>query len=260
MKTKLLTLALALGSLTMSAQNAVDFTADDCAGNSHNLFSELNSGKVIVISWVMPCAGCIPASQTAYGVVQSYAVSNPGQVLMYVVDDYGNTACNTLNNWVNTNSMPNVTTFSNAAIDMTAYGGVGMPKIIVIGGGYGHELYFNENNIPADDSVGIANAIDSALVDATGITNPANTSSSISLFPNPSTNASVLTITSAQPSKATVEVYNTLGEKVLSVFDGTLQQGENRLNINTEGLAAGSYFVRISEGEMIREERLTVAK
>jgi hypothetical protein len=260
MKTKLLTLALALGFITLPAQNAVDFTANDCAGNSHNLFSELNSGRVIVISWVMPCGGCIAASQTAYGVVQSYASSNPGQVSMYIVDDYGNTACNTLTTWANNNGMPLVTTFSDATIDMTGYGGVGMPKIIVVGGGYNHTLYFNENNSAANDATGIQNAIDSALVDATGITNPVNTTSAISLFPNPGINSSVLTITASSPSKATVEVYNTLGEKVLSVFDGTLQQGENRLNINTEGLAAGSYIVRITEGEMMREERLTVAK
>lgn len=260
MKTKLLTLALTLGSLAMTAQNAVDFTSNDCAGNSHNLFSELNSGKVIVIAWVMPCGACAAASQTAYSVVQSYASSNPGQVLMYVVDDAGNTSCSTLNNWVNTNSMPNVTTFSNSVIDMTDYGTAGMPKIVVVGGGYGHELYFNANNSAANNATGIQNAIDSALVDVTGITNPTNTTSSISLFPNPALGSSVLTITAAQPSKANVEVYNTLGEKVLSVFDGTLQQGENRLNINTEGLAAGNYFVRITEGDLIREERLTIAK
>lgn len=248
MKNILLSVCTVSAAFSMSAQTATNFTANDCAGNTHDLFTELNAGKVIVIAWVMPCAGCTAATQTANLVVQNYAVSNPGQVIMYVVDDYGNTQCNSLNNWVNTNSIVDVTIFSDSSIDMTAYGGVGMPKIVVLGGGFGHGVYFNENNNAAEDSLGIANAIDSALADVTGIILPVVPALN-SVFPNPSDLSSTLLISAAQPVAATIDIVNELGQVVKPVFNGNLVQGENRFLIPTADLPAGTYFIRVKDAE-----------
>lgn len=260
MKSILLTIALVLSVLTTQAQTAVDFTATDCAGNSHNLFSELNSGKVIVIAWVMPCYGCTTASQIAYGIVQSYATSNPGQVLMYVVDDYGDGDCFTMNHWVNDNNIPNVTPFCDSLIRMTDYGGVGMPKIVVLGGGYSHGLYFNENNTDAEDSLGIQSAVDSALADVTVVRDIANNSSSVSVFPNPATDNAVITLNPAASQHVIIDVYNGLGQKVIPVFNGELSPGEHRIQFSVEGLAAGNYWVRITEGEISHDEKLTITR
>jgi len=57
MKKQILTFTfLILNTFGLIAQtNATDFTANDCDGVSHHLFSELDNGKVVVIAWVMPC-------------------------------------------------------------------------------------------------------------------------------------------------------------------------------------------------------------
>lgn len=260
MKTTILTLATVILAIAMPAQNAADFTANDCAGNNHNLFSELNSGKVIVIAWVMPCAGCLAPSQTAYEIVQSYATSNPGQVLMYVVDDYGNSSCNTINNWVNNNGMPGVTTFSDASITMSAYGGVGMPKIIVVGGGYSHGLYFNANNSAANDSAGIQAAIDSALVDVTTVPQLNDNISTIALSPNPASHQTLIGLTAKQSATVTIDLYNALGEKVECIYTGLLQPGENQFGLSIENLAEGIYWIRITDGEFSSEKMLSVTR
>ena len=60
MKKTLLTAISGLFTILGFAQTtATDFTANDCGGTSHTLFTELNAGNVIVITWVMPCSSCI---------------------------------------------------------------------------------------------------------------------------------------------------------------------------------------------------------
>lgn len=159
MKTwKFLAWAIALTStLNTFAQTATDFTANDCAGTSHNLFSELNAGKVVVLSWVMPCASCVGPAQTASNTVRN--LNNP-QVVFYMVDDYANTSCATLSSWAQSNSIQPTATFSSAQIRMTDYGSTGMPKTVVLGGA-AHRVFLNSNN--SLNATALSSAINAAL-------------------------------------------------------------------------------------------------
>lgn len=42
------------GFMAFGQTTATDFTVNDCGGTSHNLFTELDAGKVIVLCWPMP--------------------------------------------------------------------------------------------------------------------------------------------------------------------------------------------------------------
>jgi hypothetical protein len=101
-----------------SQNNATDFTALDCDGVSHHLFSELDSGKVIVIAWVMPCVPCGSIALDAYTASLGYTNSNPGRLTFYLVDDFANTDCQSLFAWANNFGMGNCTRFSDPSIDM----------------------------------------------------------------------------------------------------------------------------------------------
>ena len=50
----LVLLSLFISVLALPQTNATDFSVDDCNGEFHNLFTELDAGKVVVIAWVMP--------------------------------------------------------------------------------------------------------------------------------------------------------------------------------------------------------------
>jgi len=145
MKAKLIILIILLASLGARSQSATNFTVNDCAGASHTLFNELDAGKVVILCWVMPCASCIGPSKTTYNVAQSYNITYPDRVKMYVCDDYANTSCSSLTSWCTSNGLINTTKFSNAAIKMSDYGSAGMPKIVVVGN-YTHKVYYNANN------------------------------------------------------------------------------------------------------------------
>src|SRR5262245_29254661 len=142
MKKILLTSFAALAANFSFALFATDFTATDCNSVSHNLFTELAAGKVVVITWVMPCGACIGSASTAATTVQS--MGNPN-VVFYLVDDAGNTSCTTLNSWASTNSITYTASFSNTGnlIKMTDYGTSGMPKTVVIGPS--HYVSYNVN-------------------------------------------------------------------------------------------------------------------
>lgn len=166
---------------------ATNWTATDCNGQSHTLFSQLDSGKVIVFAWVMPCGSCVNPSKTAYNAVQSFATSNPGKVRFYLADDLGDASCSALSSWVTSNNVgvtANMKIFSNAGnvIAESDFGGTGMPHIIVMGGA-SHTIYFNKINSAANDAAGITSAINSAIGTA-GISSMSN-KMSFSISPNP---------------------------------------------------------------------------
>ncbi|HLG04097.1 MAG TPA: T9SS type A sorting domain-containing protein [Bacteroidia bacterium] len=246
---------LALSAIGQST--ATNFNCNDCDGGSHDLFAELNSGKVIVIAWVMPCSACLGPTQTAYSVVEGYATSNPGQVFLYVADDVANTNCSSIAGWCNSNNMPNAVPFSNSSVNMSDYGSAGMPKIVVLGGGFNHTVYFNQNNSAANNATAINNAVTQGLADATGI-NTAIATRQISLFPNPANEATTLSIFTSTTSKVTVEIVNALGQVVLVPFTGNIIAGENKITIATGVLSKGMYFVRIIEADRTTLQKLEI--
>ena len=169
MKKSLLILWCSLATLTGFGQaTATDFTTLDCNQVSHNLFTELNAGKVVVITWVMPCYFCINGANASWQAVQTFDMSNPGKVLYYLVDDFGDNTCNDLSAWITANNVAGGSPpfrFENVGkpINMNDYGSGGMPKVVVVGGP-SHYVYFNENFSLAVNQPAIENAIAQGLV------------------------------------------------------------------------------------------------
>jgi hypothetical protein len=257
MKKQILTLIFAAITVVAVSQTATNFTANDCAGTSHDLFTELNAGKVIVLVWVMPCGACTGASLTTYNVVQSYAAGNPNKVFMYVCDDYGNTNCTSLDTWANSTGLPNALRFSNSAINMADYGSTGMPKIVVIGGP-NHTVFYNSNNTV--NATALQSAIDDAISSTTGITVPASSQNGVSVMPNPAKNSTVISCNIATSSEITVEIFSLEGKLIETVFSGQLAGGENKFNLNLNKYSDGVYMVRLTEGDITKTVKFTVAR
>ncbi len=250
MKKLLLILSVTMLSIGVKAQTtATDFTANDCNSVSHNLFNELNSGKVVILAWVMPCGSCVSACQMAWNIANSYSVSNPGQVVFYIADDFGTTSCMTLNNWITTNTITPTALFTNSVISMSDYGASGMPKVVVLAGASTHSVYYNQNNASIT-SPAIQNAVTNALNDAgaTGIKEVVSKNFGTKIQPNPVTNELNLLFNSKENSTMQIDIYNAIGQKVKSV-EVTTSNGINETTINVESLSNGNYFAKISNGK-----------
>lgn len=214
---------------------APDFTSDDCNTATHNLYSQLNVGKVVVIEWVMPCLACIGGATAAYNAVQSFAISHPGMVVNYMVDDLGNSSCSTLSNWATANGMDvtKMTIFKNSpiTIDQGDYGGNGMPHVVVIAPN--KSVLLNKFNEDTYDMAAITNAINEAL-SPSGIENQKK--ESVQIYPNPCT--SFLTIKSEELIDQVV-IKNLEGKIMISIENPSAKQ------INVRELASGNYIIQL---------------
>ncbi len=249
------TAALGLAALLATAQTATNFNVPDCHGEMHDLFAELDAGKVIVIDWVMPCAACTGPSLTTYNVVQSYQASHPDQVLMYVVDDYANTNCSSLNTWKSNIGIPNTVSFSNAAIDMDDYGGPGMPKIVVLGG-TDHAVFYNADN--AVDATALQNAINQALL-AAAVPEENGLAAGFSVQPVPAGDQARVDYTLERASVVDLGLYDLTGKRVRTIYHGALPPGTHHTTLTNSHLAAGSYVVRITDGRQHASLQLPIA-
>ena len=251
-------LLLVSGLMAFGQSTATNFTATDCASTSHTLFTELDAGKVIVLTWVMPCGACITGASNSASAVQSFASSNPGQVKFYLVDDAGNTSCSTLSSWASTNSITTDAKFGNSGnvIKMSDYGTSGMPKIVVLGGS-SHTVYYNVNGSGSVSA--ISSAITTALNAMTGIAESAASVSSINVFPNPASVSSSVSYSLETASAVNVELYNMVGVKVKTIFSGNQNAGEQKLAVDCSLINNGIYFVKIIAGRTEKTITLSVA-
>ena len=218
-----------------------DFTATDCNGNSHNLYSELAAGKVIVLNWVMPCGACISASVSAYNVVQGQTSSN---VLYYLIDDAGNTSCASLDTWANNSFIgSNRTTFSSSAIVENNYGGIGMPHVAVVGPN--GNLYFNGLNSAANNPTAISNAINQALI-ATGIHEMNNNVFQLTATPDFLSHAVKASYSLIESGNVKLDIINILGQSVISKSIGKQSVGNYSTELDMNGIKNGVYFLRLN--------------
>jgi hypothetical protein len=258
MKRTLFILTIFLASLGAISQTATNFTCNDCAGVNHDLFTELGAGDVIVLCWVMPCSSCVPTTLTTYNVVQSFALSYPGRVHMYIVDDYANTSCTSLSSWCNSNGFTNSTRFSNASIKMADYGTAGMPKVVVVGN-YSHHVYYNANNNvnPTTLSAAITTAIQDFSV---GITEPASKEiGTVKSYPNPVADQISLTFSIEKTSKFSLAIFNYLAKQAIKPKTYEYDPGEHTITINTSGFENGIYFARFQTESGIKTTRFVVS-
>lgn len=248
MKIIILFLSLFLTSMNaIMGQTATDFTATDCSGASHNLFSELDSGNVIVMVWVMPCGGCIVPAQTAYNASLPFQSAYSHRVFYYLVDDLNNTSCPVLSSWATTNSISPNAIFTSSAINMADYDSAGMPKIVVLGGN-SHTVFYNENYVC--DSTQITAAISNALTAANtiGISENFNTFADLALFPNPAKNETSLSFNLASDDFVTIEIETVLGKKIQLLENEHKEKGKQNVKINTQTLSKGIYFITVAIG------------
>ena len=253
MKKNILILTLVLiQAIVGFAQTATNFTANDCVGASHDLFTELNTGKVIVITWVMPCPACISTARSAYDAVQTFGSSNPNMVLYYLVDDYANTNCQTLTSWANTNQMPLAVKFSNSAIKPSDYGAVGMPKVVILGG-LSHKVYYNEDN--GANINGISPAIALALQE-TAINEVVLTGKKL-VINSIENNTAKVSFSANGEQKACIALYSELGQKIKSFDIHTVGGGTQNIDLDLGDLSNGLYIMKLNLGDVVNTVKFT---
>jgi len=79
--------------------------------------------------------------------------------------------------------------------------------------------------------------------------------------PNPFRTETAMDLTVRSPQTTQATLYNALGQRVATLFDGRVAPGRPlRLDISARGLTAGVYFVRIQGETFATTERLVVVR
>ncbi len=167
---------------------AFDWTRTECGSNkTHHLYAELDSGYVVVIDLVMMnCLPCVTATDGLKAILDQFEADYPGRVRLYSVGFHNSISCEQLLAWKIFNGFKHPA-FSGGGDETAYYGGMGMPTIIVAGGGTAHKLYYHDFGYDPAYDVPIAAAIAQALEEshATAVPGLLSSPSRMILSPNP---------------------------------------------------------------------------
>jgi hypothetical protein len=82
----------------------------------------------------------------------------------------------------------------------------------------------------------------------------------IKVYPNPIFDKSNIEFTLPEQSIVHLGVYNIIGKKVIEVYRGALSAGNNKFDLNTEGLESGVYFVHLEINGQVTTEKIHIIK
>lgn len=238
----LLLIFLGLISFSSFGQDfAMDFQQEDCEGNSHNLFSELNAGKVIILDYVMlNCAPCIVANNALENIKSDYDNSHPGRVSIYSFGFLNSYNCEQMVAWKNDNGYSHPV-FNNGEDQVDYYGGMGMPTIVIVGTN-GHNVFFKSIGYTSALDNKIREALDSALLyDPTAVNEIPL--SEFSIYPTVATDYFIIESFSGK-SDMQFSVFDTYGRELQS---GVCPE-TGKVKVDVKSMPAGIYYARLNNG------------
>ena len=237
--TLILFFSFSIFSAVAQVTTAMDWTKTDCVnGTEYTLFDILETNKVVVQEYVMmDCAPCITAGNVLMNLLEDYEALYPGAIVAYqtVYEDF--TDCSTLVDWATENEFSNSTLFTNGNDEINYYGSMGMPTILIFGGGATHSVFYYHlgsiSSAAAQDE--FTTALNTALASSgvnTGITTTSD--NTIQIAPNPAQNE--LSVSLLQ--NATVIIYDITGKIIAQYAD------VNNTTIDISLFTPGVYYLQ----------------
>lgn len=236
---------------------ASNFTQTDLKGVSHDLYTYLNAGKVVVVdmsaTW---CGPCWSFHQAHYlkDLYTEFGPSGTNEVVIIFYEDDVNTTLADLNgttsasqgDWVTGVPYPII----NATKSLPTEYGSGYPTVSVI---CPKDKKIKSNLASLSSLSAMRTAIKNTIasctttsVDGIGTLSLGNAA----IVPNPATENTAVQFSMAHDETATVSVYSAMGQLV-SATTHQVVSGQNSVELNLTGLQAGTYFVKISTKEAV---------
>lgn len=231
----------------MNAQTpttAYDFNMNDCNGKMHHLFSELDSGNVVIMEFIMlSCSPCIVAGKSLDAMVVPLKKKYGEKVRFYQMGFTKSYTCSQIQNWVTTNGFATSVPFDSGDVQVAYYGGMGMPTVAVVGG-KGHDVLFTSMDYkPNTDTATISAAIDK-FFHPTGISVYSDISQSISIFPNPASNQISVEFKLESASSLKLYLMNIEGQILIDILRDDFSPGTLNRSIKLPQLKNGVYYLK----------------
>jgi hypothetical protein len=79
-------------------------------------------------------------------------------------------------------------------------------------------------------------------------------------YPNPFNPSTVIEFTLPQRAHVSLELYDVLGRRVMTLVDGTLEAGSHRTVVDASRLAAGVFFYRLTAADRSMTKKMMVLR
>ena len=245
-------------SFTVNSQTtAINYDFIDCAGNPQSIFADLDAGKALIIEYFMTsCSPCITAGATLEVMKADLIAEFPGMIKSYAFGFSDTYTCAAINSWVTTNGITSIPADS-GGLQVAYYGGMGMPTIVILGGGTSHSVLGTPYlSYTTSDTATMATDIRNFL-NGTGVTEN-SIISKLKLFPNPANDAVKISFELKENADIKIELFDVSGRRVAQIAERKNQVGELTETINTSLYANGSYVIKVSTNEIVAQQKLNI--
>lgn len=79
-------------------------------------------------------------------------------------------------------------------------------------------------------------------------------------FPNPFNPTTEINFSLPNETKVTIDIYNILGQKVLTLLDRKIKQGSHSISFNAKNLSSGTYFYRLTTDDFVQTKKMLLLK
>ena len=118
--------------------------------------------------------------------------------------------------------------------------------------GKGNNLYLDNINIYGTDTLGNQVGSPTSITEFINVNN-------VNVYPNPANdNVSIAVDLTNRQESFSVGIYDLLGKKALSVFEGNEIEGRHVYNVSTKSLSAGMYLVLIDNQNSVVTQKLII--
>jgi hypothetical protein len=245
-------------SLSSKAQTtAQDFNRPDCAGQMHHLFSELDSGNVVILEFIMTCSSCIDAAHALETMIADASAMYPGKVRLYQFAYTNSYTCATMENFKNTNGF-NSCTFDSGAAMVAYYGGFGMPTVAVVAGN-NHDVLFSNVGFATGDTTLMGTAIRNFFA-STSVNNNIAVDNKINIYPNPADDYFTVKLDLTKPSHVDLKITDIEGRIVDEIFNDQISGTHFEKEFNSSKLSNGTYFIRSSINNKVSNHQFKILR
>ncbi len=225
---------------------AKDFKRLDCKGNMQNLFADLDAGNIVILEFFMQsCSPCITAGKALESMKAKLLAKYPGKIKAYAIGFNNTYSCASNANWVSSNGLTSIPMDSGAA-QVAYYGGMGMPTIVILGGGTQHLVLGSPYiGFSTSDTAQMVKDINKSF-NATAIETLKASVSAIEIYPNPLNNEINLNFNVSETTQIKIDITDISGKSLIALMNETVESGPFAGTFSTSVLPPGYYVMNVN--------------
>jgi thiol-disulfide isomerase/thioredoxin len=243
---------------------APDFTVTDINGVSHNLYSYLNSGKLVILdvstTWCGPCWG-FHEEHYLKELYDEFGPNGTNEIVVFfyeadestTISDLNGSGSNTQGDWISGTPYP-IMNETPVTLDLNAYY-TGFPTISLICPSdkkIKEDLFYSQAQTPAQSLENMRTVVLNYINSCTtlGIQENVELFNDVSIAPNPSFSSATVSLNANSNEIVSIKVLDVLGKEILTLSK-QLNEGQNDILLDLTEFEVGKYFVQIGNDNFV---------